>query len=497
MDKLTKYDNLIKYMVDNEINLSKSIEIRSSDLGGVGVFAKIDIPPDTLLLQVPKSEVLSPSTCGIANLLHSAQLDGMIGLTVAYIFEKCQGKASPWFEYLETIHSSESLPRFWSNKEKSQFSGTEIEFMGGLDTEEINDVFENSVLPFMRQNISCFPNNEKYMNIQGYIEAVEQVSSRAFEVDVFRGLSLVPGACLFNHGGYESVHFVSQSEVCDICGEEYCDHIAYEEIEQARNHMKNSSQAIGNEKEIETHDMKILNIKDLHTLDSKLLDSESIEEENSDEEDDDNDEYPDTCDIVSVKLIPKGTEILNTYGYYSNGILLARYGFAIWDNPHETISVTKELVSLAKSLNLYSRIKWWSKNYQHYLFQLESEGSENEFNEDDKPTSWQETLEILSNGQLSLGLEKLLTILSLSPNKYLATQAKAKKGNFSLSTVSVGKMALAIISKRAARYHDGNMSSIDYERVLETTDDSKTRLIAIVRGTEKLVLERAKLLLKK
>jgi hypothetical protein len=487
MDK-TKYEKFIKYLVDNRIQLSKSVEIRPSGLGGVGVFALTDLPADTVLLQVPKTEVLSPSTCGIANLLEIAGLDGMIGLTVAYIFEKCQGKASPWFEYLETIEKTDQLPRFWSDQEKARFTGTEIDYMGGLDANEISTVFETAVLPFIKENITCFPGGEKYMALGDYIKATEQVCSRAFEVDVFRGLSLVPGACLFNHAGEESVHFESRAEVCEVCGEEYCDHIAHDEIEAARKNMEEFFETDDDEQETE------MNEKGTLSMDQVQSDNESQHSNSVGDEEDDDEGPPDTCDIVTVKPISKGEEIFNTYGYYSNGVLLARYGFAIWDNPHETVAVGRELVSLAKSSNLYNRVKWWSKHYQQYLFgsdENEDEAEDNEF------LSWQETLEILSSGELSPGLEKLLRVLSLSPNKFLATQVKAKKGNFSLPTTDVAKTALVLINKRSTRYQDGNMSSTDYKKVLDTTDDVRTRLTVIVRGTEKLVLERAKLLLKR
>ena len=61
-----------------------------------GVFAKRDIPEGTSLCVIPKSSVLSIRTTGIADLLEEAQILGGLGLTLAVMYERALGEASPW-----------------------------------------------------------------------------------------------------------------------------------------------------------------------------------------------------------------------------------------------------------------------------------------------------------------------------------------------------------------------------------------------------------------
>ena len=100
-----KYQQLVKWMVDNEISFSSSLGVKEKG-NGIGVFAQKRIPNDSILLSVSKEVVLSPVTSGIANLLEDFEdlgTQGMIALTVSYMFEKAQGPDSPWHEFLETI----------------------------------------------------------------------------------------------------------------------------------------------------------------------------------------------------------------------------------------------------------------------------------------------------------------------------------------------------------------------------------------------------------
>ena len=59
-----------------------------------------------------------------------------------------------------------------------------------------------------------------------FIKISTLISSRAFEVDAYHENALVPFADIFNHSGKnEHVHFETEFEVCDACGQlEYCEH---------------------------------------------------------------------------------------------------------------------------------------------------------------------------------------------------------------------------------------------------------------------------------
>ena len=65
-------------------------------------------------------------------------------------------------------------------------------------------------------------------------KVIQSVISRAFLIDNYYQLALVPAADLFNHLSpktkdgkvidRENIHFVCDGTVCEVCGEQECDH---------------------------------------------------------------------------------------------------------------------------------------------------------------------------------------------------------------------------------------------------------------------------------
>ncbi|CAN6675155.1 ribosomal lysine N-methyltransferase 3 [Trichomonascus vanleenenianus] len=513
-----KYQELVKWMVENKIDLSSSLNIAPSKLGGYGVFANKKIPKETLLLTVPKKCVLSPATCGIANLLEEHELDGMIGLTVAYMFERAQKEKSPWYPFLQTIDETptkQSLPRFWAEEQQEWLTGTQAERMGGLDESEVSVAYEQVIEPFVSKYKSLFEGIPSYSTLDGYKTALMNVCSRAFEVDYFRGLSLVPGACLFNHSDSEDVHFEAESQVCDACGNAYyCDHIAYEEYVEAR---RAAGEPVSDDDEDyeEGDDSEFEDISDeeeeqengsaINDM-SNFVDEEPGEEAlqliDVNEEDEDSDSDEDTCDIRTIRNISSGKEIFNSYGDMPNGILISRYGFAIWDNKNESISLSDEIMSHIKTDDLKKRHKWWGRHFYTAVYGISPD--EYEGDDDDIPhpeaVTWEDVAEIDSTGRPTKGLRMLLNVLSMTPKKFMLLHARVKRGNYSASPDSLAaesrSLLKALIKRRLASYQDGNLSSAEYKRMLDAAtgsdeDTVRKRLAITVRGTEKLVLERA------
>jgi hypothetical protein len=495
---LDRYQLLVEWMVDNKIEFSSSLRVKESPLGGTGVYALRNIEPDSVLLRVPKEHVLSPVTCGIANLLEEHELDGMLGLTLAYMFERCQGVESPWYAFLQTIDRVEdaTLPRFWSQDEQKWLTGSEIEFMGGLNVAEVVETYQTKVAPFIGKFKDMFSSFPEYSSYEGYASALLETCSRAFEVDHFRGLSLVPGACLFNHSDNEHVHFESQAEVCDMCGDaEYCEHLAFQEVELAKLSAGSDSDSDFEDIEMEEDDDDEREQQDDTSMpdlvDGALID-EIVEEAEGD------DEEKDSCDIVTIRPVAAGEEIFNSYGDYGNGVLLSRYGFAIWDNGHETVGLGPEILKYAKINELKSRLSWWGNHFYRCLFGIAPEdyGDLDDDMEDVPPPpdslTWRDTLEIESSGMPTPGLILAVNLLSLSPKKFTLLQAQARKGKFNLLAAHLeGKKVLQwLINKRLSRYVDGGLSSKEYKKLLTTELRSHQKLAAVVIGTEKLVLER-------
>ncbi|KAF9902330.1 hypothetical protein BX616_001976 [Lobosporangium transversale] len=102
---------------------------------------------------------------------------------------------------------------------------------------------------------------------------------------------------------------------------------------------------------------------------------EEWEDEDEDNEDDEDDEeiINDTCDIILDYPVKKGEEITRHYGPYSNKVLLSKYGFAVEDNAHDTVTIQLEMVRQAaeqfikdKTL-VEERIEWFLENEDAFI----------------------------------------------------------------------------------------------------------------------------------
>ncbi|GMG40067.1 unnamed protein product [Ambrosiozyma monospora] len=103
-------------------------------------------------------------------------------------------------------------------------------------------------------------------------------------------------------------------------------------------------------------------------------DNEDDDDQDEDDSDDDLPEEelmldPDTCcDIVLQVSVKKGQEIYNTYGDLSNPMLLARYGFAVHNNPHDYVSLGKQILRYKKARpETEERLQWWTDS-GHSIF---------------------------------------------------------------------------------------------------------------------------------
>ncbi|KAL4254844.1 SETD3/SETD6 methyltransferase [Abortiporus biennis] len=145
---------------------------------------------------------------------------------------------------------------------------------------------------------------EERYSLKGFMKAYSLVSSRAFLVDAYHGLAMVPIADAFNHVQDNHVHLESDFDVCVTCG------------------------SVGRCEHDEDDDM--------------LLDSSSSDEIHdgppvlSNEEEEDGEEN--TCEMVSNVPIPPHSEIFNTYGdKLTNAQLLVRYGFMLDGNENDVV----------------------------------------------------------------------------------------------------------------------------------------------------------------
>ncbi|KAG5360550.1 Ribosomal lysine N-methyltransferase 3 [Yarrowia sp. B02] len=477
--------SLEKFFVDNECWLHPDVEIRTSKLGGTGVFAKNDLEAGDIVLKVPKSACLSPRTCGIANLLDEHDLDNIPGLLVAFLYERSLGEQSPWHEFFESlkpvIADVPEIPKFWANEEdRALLSGTEVEEIGGLETGEDEEVYEELIVPFFEENGKLI--NLECPSFEEFKQLVVVIASRAFEVDQFRELCLVPGACLFNHSDDPDLHFQTDFGVCPVCGDVYCDH---EVEEQEHEHSGGccsggdhdhghdeddwSDESVDGDDESEREEeMEEVEDEDGDEDEDMEDEEEDEEEEEKEEENDDEEEDSEICDMQLQNDIKKGKEIFNTYGDLPNSMLLARYGFAIWNNSQEVVSLWKEAMAYAKKAGRMDRLKMLRKRdpeLSEKIFVGYSDGD-------------------VSKIEWGPCVNAMLTLLLMTDQEYKKKVCKRHLDK------EINKAKTLLLNSRLKRYEDGGMTSEEYKKVLPKVEGTK-RAAIVVRGTEKKVIETA------
>lgn len=125
--------------------------------------------------------------------------------------------------------------------------------------------------------------------LEDFIRAYSLVSSRAFYVDNYHGLCMVPLADAFNHHFEPCVCLQADDVVCDVCG-------SYQEC---------------------PHDLETSSVP-LHTRPGRGTCEEAVE-------------------MVATGCVEAEDEIFNTYGSLSNARLLAEYGFSLEANEDDRV----------------------------------------------------------------------------------------------------------------------------------------------------------------
>lgn len=377
LDQIRKFVKESKIFIDDDLLTFKNV-----DDAGVGIFAKKDISEDTIIVKIPKTAIFTAKNCTISNLLDDKDIDGIMGIHLAVLYELFvfKGEKSHWFDYLSFIfedvlkHNSETKdlylpPGYWSQQEKDYLKGTlmDVQYQGLKTHDDILSVYIQFVrfayewkkdcdldIPEILQNeyIANLPEAddvdlkeiEKHLltvnnSFLRFIEIGYVISSRVFEIDNYHQFGLVCIVDLFNHNSNEDIHFESEYEVCEICGKTHCAHL----------YMSGSDNEDGEgAEEDSTHE------------ESGEDDDENIEEieENGADSDDE-------CEIRAIHDIEEGKEIFNTYGQFPNAALLLKYGFVIPNNPHDKVALWNEFDQVVKEIDhlnesdIEERFSWW------------------------------------------------------------------------------------------------------------------------------------------
>lgn len=461
--------DILKFCHDSNIHFAESkLVVKPSKWGGLGVFTTIDLEPGEVLLRVPKDAVFSASNSSIANLLLEEEIDGMLGLNLAFIYETVVfGERSHWHRYLKSIKIQNSTgelylpPSCWAENDKSQLRRTCLDTLYNAlkperDLRTGYKVAVDLAHKWNREAGLAIPsgvledvNDEN--QFLSFVASAYAVASRAFEIDNYHESALVPIADLFNHHvSTPDVRFESLYEVCPQCGEDgVCGHAMIDEDEEEED--AEGETAAQSDEELSSELIQELE-KETCNLDSSRPNKETTIDGRTKFEDLD----PNTCvDITLAKPVKKGTEVFNSYGDLSNALLVARYGFCVEDNPYDIVHLGPELEKFWKDTErkLGKRFQWWAEMgfelFHNWLSAMaeedddddnsdeeNDEGSMNsdlgsdeglsdaesiaESDADSLPSipKWQEECYIKHDGELSPYLSALITTLSMNSAKW-------------------------------------------------------------------------------
>ncbi|KAI0671638.1 SET domain-containing protein [Trametes maxima] len=295
----------LNWLKERKITLHDDIVIVTSADRGVSVASvgKNPILHPQTVASIPKSAILSVRSCTLAEHIqpipygHGATLS----LSFALYSEMLRGTQSDWYPYVQSLPSAPvPVAKIWGSaaafsdeldaKEAALWiNGTEIQKELQDDDgcpllEETCAFFESDVQPLLT-SMGAHP------TLQGFLHAYSLVCSRAFLVDSYHGLTMVPVADTFNHTHENHVQLGSEFDVCPACGSlAECPHDREDPATPLASQSTASYRTPPHSPSYST----------------------------------------DTVDMLTVRSIPPGVEVFNTYGTdLGNASLIARYGFAL------------------------------------------------------------------------------------------------------------------------------------------------------------------------
>ncbi|GAA5845597.1 hypothetical protein JCM5353_005707 [Sporobolomyces roseus] len=289
--------SLREWLIQNNVYLDQRLSIKT--VPSLRVVANLAIEPNSTVARIPKSLVLSHRTSSLSRLLPAFpsflhHLAPTVQLSIYVLYELQLGDRSRWKGYFDHCpKETVDIGLLWEEEGNARnwVKGTELERelrRIGITKTLLSTIFNTVVLPLFSALPSTSSLPLKPPRLDTFLYAYSLVSSRAFQVDTYHALALVPLADAFNHSSPNHVHFASDTWVCEECGQlEECPH--------------DDSNA-----------------------------GEVRREEDGDGQ---------TCDMVTTEEgVLEGEEVFNSYGNLSNARLIAEYGFALEANEWDTIS---------------------------------------------------------------------------------------------------------------------------------------------------------------
>ncbi|KAK8716400.1 hypothetical protein V6N13_043709 [Hibiscus sabdariffa] len=325
-----------RWMKAQGIEYSNTLEFTDCPEQGISVRASADLHEGAVVAKIPKTACLTINTSGAREMIESAGLGGLLGLSVALMYEKSLAEASPWAGYLQLLPPQECLPLVWTLGEVDcLLSGTELHKAIKEDKTLMYEDWKENILPLLYSAPESL--NPSSFSVEEYFAARSLISSRSFMIDEYHGSGMVPLADLFNHKtGAEDVHFTSV--------------FPYQEYEDDVDSESNDKNELS---KISDHD------KGDSTSENSYIHSDSDYSSVSGED-------PMMLQMIMVREVKSGDEVFNTYGSLGNAALLHRYGFTEANNPYDIVNIDLEMVlewgcSLFSSRYCRSRLSLWRR----------------------------------------------------------------------------------------------------------------------------------------
>ncbi|CAL1381145.1 unnamed protein product [Linum trigynum] len=95
--------------------------VNSLEGGGISVKVVRDLKEDEAVAAIPKAACLTIKNSQACELIESMDLGGILGLSVALMYEKGLGESSPLAGYLQLLTESECVHLLWKLDEVDRF----------------------------------------------------------------------------------------------------------------------------------------------------------------------------------------------------------------------------------------------------------------------------------------------------------------------------------------------------------------------------------------
>eukprot|EP00887_Chlorella_sp_A99_P004898 scaffold4.g4898.t1 len=410
----------------------------------LGVRATRDVAQGERLCTIPKAACISIRTTELADIIEEEELGG--------------GKHG----YLAALpRPHEYLPVLWSAEQLEELRGTELEARVAADQQLMEADFEEHILPLLARHPGRL--DARGITLGAFHTAASYVASRAFGIDAYHGDAMVPLADIFNHkcsvveldpayavhgqeedgsssedgeeeGGSDSEeaeeedgssgedgeaergsgseeaeeeggssggegegdgeaaggggHRRGCSEAaCGACnGHGHGPQQDQQQKGQGEEEAPGALPAVMSSSGKEHSRLGISRASSLHLrLEMAIVDrGEELE-------------------IVAASAVPTGAEVHNTYGEHGNDELVAKYGFALRENPFTAVRVGKAaLLAAAEAALGRRRCRARCRFLRHHTQVLATDEDGDEV----------EPFEVLPNGHLSPALFVALRVLS-------------------------------------------------------------------------------------